>query len=151
MPHLDASLGATDARNFAPPGYLSAGYGSFSFDASWEVDLWGKHRRTVEAAKDNADAAQAAADAAALTLRGEVARIYIALRATQALLVQFQSDVTTAKYQLYVATTRAAIGDGTGLEKLQAELLLLSIQARIPPTQAVIENYAHALAALCGT
>jgi NodT family efflux transporter outer membrane factor (OMF) lipoprotein len=151
MPQLNSSLGGTDARNFAPPGYVTAGYGSAAFDASWEVDLWGKQRRTVEAAKDNADAAQAAADAAALTLRGEVARIYIALRAAQALLAQLQTEVTTAQYQLHVATTRVEVGDGTGLEKLQAQLLLLSAQSRIPTAQATIETNTHALAALCGT
>jgi NodT family efflux transporter outer membrane factor (OMF) lipoprotein len=151
MPQLNASLGGTDARSFSPPGYVTAHYGSASFDASWEIDLWGKQRRTVEAANDNADAAQAAADAAALTLRGEVARIYIAVRAAQALLAQLQSEVTTAQYQLHVASTREAGGDGTGLEKLQAQLLLLSAQSRIPTAQANVETNTHALAALCGS
>jgi multidrug efflux system outer membrane protein len=151
MPQLNSSLGATDARSFSPPGYLAAGYGSVGFDASWELDLWGKQRRTVEAAKDNADAAQAAADAAALTLRGEVARNYIALRSAQALQVQLRAELETAQYQLNVASVREAGGDGTGLEKLQAQLLFFSVQSRIPTVQATVETEIHALAALCGT
>lgn len=151
MPHLNSTLSATDARSFTPPDYLTAGYGMIGFDASWEVDLWGKQRRTVEAAKDNAEAAQAAAGAAALTLRGEVARNYIALRGAQALLVQLQSELVTAQYQLHVASARESVGDGTGLEKLQAQLLLLSVQSRIPAAQATIDTEIHALAALCGT
>jgi outer membrane protein, multidrug efflux system len=151
MPQLNSQLGATDARTFTPPEYLVAGYGSIGFDASWEVDLWGKQRRTVEAAKDNAEAAQAAADAAALTLRGEVARNYIALRGAQALQAQLQSELVTAQYQLHVASAREAVGDGTGLEKLQAQLLYLSVQSRIPTVQATVETEIHALAALCGS
>jgi len=151
MPQLNASLGATNGRTYSPPGYLTNSYGSTGFDASWEIDLWGKQRRTVEAAGDNAEAAQAAADAAALTLRGEVARTYIALRAAQALHVQLQSEEQTAKYQLHVASTREAMGDGTGLETLQAQVLLFAIQSRIPVAQATIDKQTHALAALCGT
>jgi NodT family efflux transporter outer membrane factor (OMF) lipoprotein len=151
MPQLNASLGATDARTYSPPGYLTARYGSTGFDASWEIDLWGKQRRTVEAASDNAEAAQAAADAAALTLRGEVARTYIALRAAQALQAQLQSEEQTAKYQLHVASTRQAMGDGTGLETLQAQVLLFAIQSRIPVAQATIDKQTHALADLCGS
>lgn len=151
MPQLSASLGATDARNFAPPGYLSSGSGSAGFDASWEIDLWGKQRRTVEAAEDNAQAAQAAADAAALTLRGEVARRYIVLRVAQAVAEQFQAELATARFHLHVASTRQTIGDGTDLEKLQAQFALLSVQSRLPSVQATIETNIHALAALCGT
>jgi NodT family efflux transporter outer membrane factor (OMF) lipoprotein len=151
MPSLNASIGGTDTRTFTPPGYMSARYATSGFDASWEVDLWGRRRRTVEAAKDNAAAAQAAADAAALSLRGEVARSYIALRGAQALHAQLQIELETAKYQLHVASLREAVGDGTGLERLQAQLLLLSAQSRLPTAQATIETETHALAALCGT
>jgi NodT family efflux transporter outer membrane factor (OMF) lipoprotein len=52
---------------------------------------------------------------------------------------------------LHVASTREAGGDGTGLEKLQAQLLLLSAQSRIPTAQANVETNTHALAALCGS
>lgn len=54
------------------------------FDSSWEVDLFGRRRRTIEGAAARVDAAEASVADAQVTLAADVARTYVALRARQA-------------------------------------------------------------------
>ncbi|MFT3967254.1 MAG: TolC family protein, partial [Sphingobium sp.] len=54
------------------------------FDASWELDLWGRNRRKVEGAAARADAAEAGRRDAMVALSAEIARNYVDLRAAQA-------------------------------------------------------------------
>ncbi|MFM0243308.1 TolC family protein, partial [Paraburkholderia phytofirmans] len=58
----------------------------FGFDASWELDFWGRVRRGVEAASALSDASYEDRNAILLSARAELARDYIQLRDTQALL-----------------------------------------------------------------
>jgi len=53
------------------------------FDVSWELDLWGRVRRSVEAADASIEAAGASLDDARLTLSSELARAYFELRQVQ--------------------------------------------------------------------
>lgn len=150
MPHLNGSLGATDTREFTPPDYVTIGYGSVGFDASWELDLWGKQRRTVEAAKDNAEAAQANADDARLTMLGDVARNYVALRGVQAQLTGVDTAIKTAHIEERLTQTQNTVGDGTGLEVAQAQAALATAEAARPPLEAQAQVAIHALSILCG-
>ena len=58
----------------------------FGFDASWELDFWGRVRRGVEAATALSDASYEDRNAVLLSARAELARDYVQLRDTQALL-----------------------------------------------------------------
>jgi outer membrane protein, multidrug efflux system len=150
MPQLTGTLGATDTREFTPPDYVAIGYGSVGIDASWELDLWGKRRRTVEAAKDNADAARANQDAAMLTLLGDLTKAYVALRGAQAQLVQNAVALHTAWVASRLTQERQAGGDGTMLETAQAEAELHAVEAERPPLEAQVQLAIHLLSTLCG-
>ena len=54
------------------------------FDASWELDLFGRVRRSVEAANAQTEAAIESRNDALLSLEGEVAQTYVQLRGAQA-------------------------------------------------------------------
>ncbi|MFP3624481.1 TolC family protein, partial [Burkholderia sp. SIMBA_051] len=61
------------------------------FDASWELDLFGRVRRSVEAANAQTEAAVESRNDALLSLEAEVAQTYMQLRGAQAL-----RDITTS-------------------------------------------------------
>jgi multidrug efflux system outer membrane protein len=149
---LDATAGASYGRSFQAPGYYSrpTGYVTQGFDASWELDLWGRNARTVQAAAANADAVQADADGAMLSLLGEVARAYVALRGTQAQIGTARVSIDNQKRANELAHSRFDGGDGTRLEVLQGQTLLMQQQAQLPVLDAQVQVLIHALSALCG-
>ena len=53
------------------------------FDAAWELDVWGKYRRLLEAVRDDAQALAQLRNAAFITVIGDVARNYVNLRGLQ--------------------------------------------------------------------
>ncbi len=53
------------------------------FDASWELDLWGRRTRSIEAANARTGQAEMAAQGVRLQLIGELARAYVELRLAQ--------------------------------------------------------------------
>src|SRR5207244_7619480 len=85
----DAGIDAQRSRNRAsgatgtePPGVpLLSTDNRAVVRASWELDFWGKYRRATEAARSELAASEAGRDVVRLSLLGEVARGYFALRA----------------------------------------------------------------------
>lgn len=100
------------------------------FDASWELDLWGRVRRSVEAA--DADVAQQSAllDLARLTLVSDVARNYFDLRTTQSQIRLTREDIATLqdRLELLEAQVRGGTINHLNLEQQRAELSALKAQ-----------------------
>ena len=151
-PQLNSSASLTYGRSFTPPGYYSraTGYGGAGFDASWELDLWGKDRRLVEAATANAEAAEAEADDAVLTLLGDVARTYVELRGTQAQIGTTQVSLGNQRRANGLANRRLDGGDGTRMEVLQGQTQLLQQESQLPTLEAQVQVSVNALSTLCG-
>ena len=151
-PQLNATGSANYGRAFTAPGYYgqAGGYGTAGFDASWELDLWGKDRRIVESASANAEAAQADADDAVLTLLGDVARDYVELRGIQARIAATQESVDNQRRANELAMRRFTGGDGSKLEVLQGSTLLTQRQAELPMLQSEMQVRVNAISTLCG-
>ncbi|HEY1561727.1 MAG TPA: TolC family protein, partial [Caulobacteraceae bacterium] len=81
-PGASGSGGAPAGGGFALPSHLNL-Y-SAGFDASWEIDIFGGVRRSIEEAKANSEAAVWARRDAEVTLTAEIASDYFALRQVQA-------------------------------------------------------------------
>ncbi|MFT3815956.1 MAG: efflux transporter outer membrane subunit [Acidovorax sp.] len=100
------------------------------FDASWELDLWGRVRRSIEAA--DADVAQQAAllDLARLSLASDLARNYFELRTTQRQIRLMREDVAALEERLGLLKARVDGGvlDHTDLQRQRAELAALKAQ-----------------------
>lgn len=100
------------------------------FDASWELDLWGRVRRSVEAA--DADVAQQSAllDLTRLTLVSDVARNYFDLRTTQNQIRLTREDIATLqdRLELLEAQVRGGTMNHLNLEQQRAELAALNAQ-----------------------
>ncbi len=105
------------------PG-LSRNYSLFDlgFDASWELDLWGRNRRSLEGANARTDAALEAKRNVHIALAGEIARSYFDLREAQANAASAGQRLASdeALSQLISLRFKAGEADRIALEKAKA-------------------------------
>lgn len=113
------------------------------FDASWEIDLFGGVRRSVEAAGAQAEASAASLQDAQVTLFADIARYYFDLRGTQLRIDVAQRDITNQRESLRLVQTKAEVGTGSEQDVASARARLSSVEAQLP----VLETQAHADAA----
>ncbi len=123
---------------------------SSSFDLSYELDIWGRVRRTIEAA--NADYAAVATDlqVVLLTLTADVARNYQALRSLDNERGVIEATIALREDAVQLQETRAQAGLKNEMDLTRARTELANVEAEL---HAVVRNraqIAHALAVLCG-
>ncbi|CAG2371979.1 MULTISPECIES: efflux transporter outer membrane subunit [Burkholderia] len=136
--------GALDALE-SPVNLWQAG-----FDASWELDLFGRVRRSVEAAGAQTRAAVAGRDDALLSLEAEVAQTYLQLRGAQAQRA-LADDLQRAQRELVDLTReQAAHGLASDLDVRSAEARLAQIRAQLPQFDQQIVLLRNGLAYLAG-
>lgn len=158
FPHIGLSGSATRQRDSVnrPVNGLPAGqtetYNTFTvpLDFSYEVDLWGRVRREVEAANANQNAAAADLQSVRLLIQAEVAVDYFTLRTLDAELSLLRSNVVVFKRSVELTRNRRAGGIATDLDVAQAESLLKSTEAQIPVTALARLQAQHSLAVLTG-
>ena len=120
------------------------------FDASWEVDLWGRIRRSVESSTASSDAAAEAQRSALLSTLAEVARDYVQLRGTQSQLQISRENVKIAQQSVSLTQQRAAGGLTTDLDVANASAQLRSTLADIPVLEQQEARLINALSFLVG-
>ncbi len=120
------------------------------FDATWELDLFGRVRRSVEATHATVEAVQATHDDILISLRAEVAANYVVLRGLQAQLDAARDSATNQAASLHLAKTLRDGGRGTQLDVARAESLWNGTLATIPPLEAAIDRTIHRLGILAG-
>lgn len=145
-PDIETQAGYTRSRE-QQPGFTSdrttvTSYQA-GFDASWELDLFGGVRRSVEAARADADAGAAALQDAQVTLFAEVARYYFDLRGTQLRQDVAQRDIANQQASLKVIKARAELGTGSDQDVASARARLAAVQAQLPllETQARADQF----------
>jgi NodT family efflux transporter outer membrane factor (OMF) lipoprotein len=112
------------------------------FDASWEIDLWGRVRRAVEAAEADSAASAALLRQAQLSVQAEVARNYVELRGSQRELQLARADLAAAGESLELMQARARGGLVTELDPVRQRGLLAELRGRIP---ALLQQEAQAM------
>jgi NodT family efflux transporter outer membrane factor (OMF) lipoprotein len=155
VPSAAGATGASGASGASTGGVQGGGLQAFDlyqggFDASWEVDLWGGVRRSVEAATATAESAKEAERSALLSSLAEVARDYIQLRGTQAQLAIARENVHTAQQSLNLTQQRAAGGVTTDLDVANASAQLRTTLAEIPRLEQQEAQGINALSLLLG-
>lgn len=120
------------------------------FDATWEIDLFGRVRHGVEAARSDAGAAAADARAAQVSVMAEVARNYLALRGAQARLAVARENADTQRETLRLTQARFEIGRGDPVDVDSAKARLAATEATIPDLTAEETRYRYRLAVLLG-
>jgi NodT family efflux transporter outer membrane factor (OMF) lipoprotein len=120
----------------------------FGFDASWEVDIWGRARRGVEAATALSDASYEDRNAVLLSARAELARDYIQLRDTQALLQIARQNLDIARNTTKLTEKRVHEGVVTNLDVDNAAAQAESIESLIPTFESRCETTINAIGVL---
>lgn len=120
------------------------------FDANWELDLWGKARRTREASRADAQSSVLQRGAARVSLSAEVARAYMQLRGAEARLVILRDNRKTVAAGLRIADDRLSRGAATRFDSATAGTQLATIDAALPSAERAIAEARNALALLAG-
>ena len=120
------------------------------FDAAWEVDVFGRVRRSVEAARADAEAAEADYRAAQVRLAAEVAREYFELRGAQRRLDVARSNLENQREALRLTRVRLELGAGQELDVASATARLAETEALVPPFTVAEKRAAYRLAVLLG-
>ncbi|MEA3138182.1 MAG: outer membrane protein multidrug efflux system [Gammaproteobacteria bacterium] len=120
------------------------------FDAVWELDLFGKFRREIEAARYDMQAAAAARNAVITSIVADVVRAYVDLRGfqTQVGILKNASDVL--RESLRIVNIRYERGITNELDVVLARRELDTVEAQIAPLNAQVNALQYTLAVLVG-
>ena len=118
------------------------------FDASWELDLWGKVRRQVEAADAQVDQAADQRRDALVSNLAELARDYIQLRGVQTQIKIANDNLKIGRDILQLVQERQQRGLQNSLDVENAAAQVESIRAQLPTLQQQESQYINALCLL---
>jgi NodT family efflux transporter outer membrane factor (OMF) lipoprotein len=164
LPEVDAGYGAgagtgTDNTKAVAPTAIRAGDNSKNLqsinqvgglDAGWELDLFGKIQRAVEARTADAQALKDARDWLFAIVAADVARAYLDMRAHQRELVVLGKNIAAARSNLELAQTRLNRGLTNELDVSLAQRQLATLESDTAPLAALVDVSRHAIAVLMG-
>jgi NodT family efflux transporter outer membrane factor (OMF) lipoprotein len=147
-----SAVRASANQPYFPSGQANDGSGDFTlpFDLSYEIDLWGRIRRTVTAAREEALASAADLETARLSLHAELAFDYFEVRSADA-----QEDLlidTVDAYSRALQLTKDRFLGGAAPKSDVAQAQTQLDAARVLATDITVQRaqYEHALAILIG-
>ena len=138
-PNQNPSFGDITANTFRAP-----------VDLSYEVDLWGRVRRSFESARADAQSSLATMYGVLLTLHADVAQNYFAIRSLDAELATVQGTLGLRNELLKLTRSRFDGGIGNELDVARAETELASTEAELATLQKRRSELENALAILVG-
>lgn len=134
-----------------PPGTaLDYNLYNTGFDATWELDIFGGTRRTIEAANAGIGAAVFSQRDVLVSLLAEVARNYITARAYQQRLAITRQNIQVQQEILNLTSNRFENGLTSDLDVQQATALLTATEAEVPSLKTGFDQSVHHLAVLLG-
>jgi NodT family efflux transporter outer membrane factor (OMF) lipoprotein len=122
----------------------------FGFGASWELDLWGKFRRAIEASDANLMASIANYDEALVSLSAQVASAYVNIRTFEERLRIARENAKTQQQTLNLANVRFRNGEVSETDSQQAKSEYAQTRSQIPQLQIGLRQNQHALSVLLG-
>ncbi|HEY6333934.1 MAG TPA: efflux transporter outer membrane subunit [Blastocatellia bacterium] len=154
-PTISTSPSISSLRDSANKPYFTSATsatGDFvlPFDLSYEVDLWGRIRRTVTAAREEAQATAADLETASLSLHAELAMDYFELRSADAQKQLLDDTLKAYADTLKLAETRYEGGVAPKADVAQARTQLEQTQVQDTDTGVQRAEFEHAIAVLIG-
>jgi NodT family efflux transporter outer membrane factor (OMF) lipoprotein len=141
--------GSTDVSGGGVGGAVRNSY-NVALDVNWEIDLWGRVRRTVEAGEATAQASVADLEAAKLLAQAQLADDYFLLRAQDAQIRLLNDTVDGYQKSLKLTQNQYAVGVAGRADVAQAETQLKSTQAQALDAGVQRAQLEHAIAVLLG-
>jgi multidrug efflux system outer membrane protein len=149
LPSIGATAGSNRTLTIAGDDGDSESYRA-GFDASWEADIFGGNKRSVEAARASAETAAAELHSVQLSIAAELALNYITLRATQASLANARTNLGYQDETVEIAGWRVQAGLVSSLDLEQSRVLRAQTAASIPALETSLEAAANHIAVLTG-
>jgi multidrug efflux system outer membrane protein len=153
FPTIDTNVNYTRSRG-QQPGFSDQRSTTTTyqagFDASWELDLFGGVRRSVEASGADLGASEAALHNAQVSLLAEVARNYFELRGSQLRLDIARRDIESQQQTVHLTNLRQQLGSGSEQDVASAKARLAAVQAQLPLLQTQASASEFRLAVLLG-
>ncbi|HEY1898848.1 MAG TPA: efflux transporter outer membrane subunit [Steroidobacteraceae bacterium] len=120
------------------------------FDSLWELDIFGKYRREMQAARADTQALAAARDGVLVAIISDVARAYIDLRGAQMQVATLQATIQALQESQRIVHIRYQRGITNELDVTLADRELADEQAQLAPLQAQVSAGQYTLATLLG-
>ncbi len=143
--NLDALRGEAGSLKIPPLDLWQDGV-----DATWELDLWGRVRRSVEAARATLQASEEDRRSTLIAQFAEVARDYMTLRGQQTQLAVDRDNLKAARESLDLTRARFRGGLTSELDVENAQSQLDSVTAQIPDAERQIAMQINAIGLLLG-
>jgi NodT family efflux transporter outer membrane factor (OMF) lipoprotein len=121
------------------------------FDANWELDFFGGVRNSVRAATAEVTVAEESERDVMVTMVGEIARNYVALRGYQRQLAVTRANITTERDTRDLTAVRVRAGLATDLDVSRVEAQLARTESAVPGLEAGVSDAVNRLAVLLGT
>jgi NodT family efflux transporter outer membrane factor (OMF) lipoprotein len=157
FPTIASSPSVTNERVSANEPYFPAseannGSGNYTlpFDLSYEVDLWGRVRRTVNASREEAQATAADLQTANLSLHAELAVDYFELRSADAQKQLLDDTVRAYAEALQLTQNRFEGGASPKSDVAQAQTQLNAVKVQDTDVTVARAQFEHAIAVLIG-
>jgi NodT family efflux transporter outer membrane factor (OMF) lipoprotein len=157
FPTISTSVGARSVRESANQPFISSAVNTgrsgdllWSLDMSYEADLWGRVRRTVAAARHEAQATAADLETARLSLQAELAIDYFELRAADAQKQLLDETVKAFEAALRLTTNRFEGGAAPKSDVAQAQTQLDTTRVQATDIAVLRAQFEHAIAVLIG-
>ena len=148
---------ASGVRSKAPslsnsPSFATGAVNTYNANlgTSWELDFWGKLRRTLEASDASWRASDAQLEAAKLSARASLAQAYFSLRAADSTRKLLEDTVAAYQKSLELTDNRYKAGVAARVDVVQAEVQLKSAQAQLIDVGVDRAQFEHAIAILVG-
>jgi NodT family efflux transporter outer membrane factor (OMF) lipoprotein len=125
-------------------------YGLTVVSASWQPDLWGRIRRTIEANQATAQASAGDLASARLAAEAELAADYLQLRVADALKRLLDETVVAFRESLRIATNQYNAGIVSRADVVSAQTQVRSTEAQAINVGVQRAQFEHAIAVLIG-
>lgn len=122
----------------------------FGLDLSWEIDLWGRVARLVEASGAQVAASEEARRDLLVSASAELARSYLTLRGVQRKISIFRQNLEIARQNQALTRDRAAGGLTTDLDVANASAQVATVEAQLPALEEQQSRLVNAISLLLG-
>jgi len=150
--NINSFAGSSTGGAGASPGFgpRETDFFQVGFDSTWELDVFGGVRRSVEAAEADIEASLEDRRDVLITLLGDVAQNYIVLRGRQRQLDITQANLKSQQETLALTQARFRAGLVGELDVARAQALVASTASTIPSREQDVQQAIHRISVLLG-